>query len=112
MSNDDNHSSADYSNDAPPPEYYAAKKPRTDAENSFPMILSVWWSFTWRSTLILIVSTIIVSMLLGFAVGIENMELYMNFIMPFIAIPVSIWSIGKALSVKHKKHRIIFEREE
>lgn len=116
MSNDaydtpDHDNSGD--NEAPPPEHYAAKQ-QTDAENSLPMVLSVWWSFTWRSGLLFVVASFLVGMIVTIATGgdLVRIEQISGIVTLIIAIPIGIWSMGKALSVKHKGHRIIFTRDQ
>lgn len=106
----DHDSSGD--SEAPPPEYYAGKGSYTDAENSFAMVASVWWSFTWRFVLIFIVVSFLIGFVMTLASGgnVETAERWGGALSLILAIPISIWSMGKALSCKHKQHRIIFSQ--
>lgn len=113
----DGYDSPDHGNssdgEAPPPEYYAAKgEQHTDAENSLPMVLSVWWSFTWRFIIIFVAASFIIGLIMNIATGgdVVRAEQIGGIIAMVASIPISIWSFGKALSVKHKKNRIIFVR--
>ncbi|MCL5049814.1 MAG: hypothetical protein M1473_04690 [Firmicutes bacterium] len=100
-------------NDAPPPEYYATNAPQTDAENSIAMVLSVWWSFTWRFVALFLVVSFVVGMILALATGgdVTAAERWGSIISVIAGIPIGIWSIGKALSVKHKGLNIVFIRK-
>lgn len=115
MSNDgydtpDNGNPSD--NDGPPPEHYAAKNEQTDAENSLAMVLSVWWSFSWRFVALFVVTSFLIGLVLALATGgdVAAAERWGSVLSLIAAVPISIWSIGKALSTKHKQHRIIFVR--
>ena len=104
------HDSSD--GEAPPPEYYAAKGEQTDAENSLPMVLSVWWSFTWRFIIIFVAASFVIGLVMALVTGgdIARAEQIAGIASTVLALPISIWSLGKALSVKHKNHRIVFVR--
>lgn len=89
-----------------PPEY-------TDAENSLPMILSVWWSFSWRFVLLFIAASFIIGLILTIVTGGDLLaaERWGGALSLLVGIPISIWSLGKALSCAHKQHRIIFTKQ-
>lgn len=82
----------------------------TDAENSFAMIISVWWSFSWRFVLLFLAASFLFGIVITFAVGgdIVMAERWGGYFTLIVTIPISIWSMGKALTRTHKKHRIIF----
>lgn len=82
----------------------------TDAEHSFAMIISVWWSFSWRFILLFIAASFLFGIVITFATGgdIAMAERWGGYFTLIVTIPISIWSMGKALTRTHKKHRIIF----
>lgn len=97
-----------------PPTDYPAEQPvqQTDADNNLGIVLSIWWSFTWRFTVISIVIGLVTGIILGVVSdspeSAQNLALITNFV---VAIPISIWSLGSALSKHHRGFSVIFRKK-
>lgn len=86
----------------------------TDAENSLAMVMSVWWSFAWRFVLLFFAASFMLGIVLTFVTGgdVVVAERWGAYFTLIVTIPISIWSMGKALTRTHKQHRIIFTKDE
>ncbi|RUO31977.1 hypothetical protein CWE12_03005 [Aliidiomarina sedimenti] len=98
----------------PPTDYHAAQPvEQTDADNNLGIVISIWWSFTWRFTVISIVIGLVAGIILGIVSdspeSAQNLALISNFV---IAIPISIWSLGSALSKHHRGFSVIFVKKD
>lgn len=94
------------------PDNYSSQAPQTtNAENSFAMVASVWWSFVWRFLALSIGINFILT--LGFTIVLrdpQQLELVSTIISMLVAIPVSFWSVGAALNKKHRGYKIVFTK--
>ena len=97
------------------PQRGGRRPPRyTDAESSLAMVMSVWWSFAWRFVLLFLVASFVLGIVITFVTGGDMVvaERWGGYFILIVTIPISIWSMGKALTRTHKQHRIIFTRDE
>lgn len=82
-----------------------------EIELNLEKTLAIWWAFAWRAFLFSILAGIVLGFIGGFIVGIAGSPQLggaIGGIMGFIgSIPVSIWSLQKALSKKYGKFSIV-----
>ncbi|RUO25836.1 hypothetical protein CWE09_03650 [Aliidiomarina minuta] len=87
----------------------------TDAENNLPVILSIYWSFLWRSVAVGLLTLLIFSFILGFVLAmidkVELAETLGGIATIVIAVPVGIWALGSALNKPHKGYSIVFSKK-
>lgn len=111
----------DHNEETHPSPYASASQPgenqveTTDAENSLSVILSIYWSFLWRSVIVGVLALLVFSFILGVVLAmIDKVELAepLGGLATFvIAIPVGIWALGAALNKKHKGYSVVFSKK-
>lgn len=86
-------------------------------EVTLPIALKVWWSFTWRSLLLVFLGTMVLSIVAVFILEIfalskETITTFVGIFAFVVSIPLQGYVMKKVLNKKYKTFSIVLIREQ